>query len=121
MLFRSDGMDEISLSGATHIAELKDGKVREYTVQPQAFGLKIVELDTIRVANADEARTMLLTVLDNQPGAARDTVQLNAGAAIYVAGLSDTLEHGVKKAAEVIASGEAKNKLAQLIQISNEK
>ena len=117
----ADGMDEISLSGATHIAELKDGKVREYTVQPQDFGLKTAALDAIRVANADEARTMLLAVLDNQPSAARDIVQLNAGAAIYVAGLSDTLEHGVKKAAEVIASRAAKNKLAQLIQISNEK
>ena len=64
---------------------------------------------------------MLLTVLDNQPGAARDIVQLNAGAAIYVAGLSDRFEQGVKKAAEVIASGAAKNKLAQLIQVSNER
>ncbi len=117
----ADGMDEISISGATYIAELKGGAVREYTVQPQDFGLKTALLDTIRVANADEARTMLLGVMDNQPGAARDTVQLNAGAAIYVAGLSDTLEHGVKKAAEVIASGAAKNKLAQLIQVSNEK
>ena len=63
---------------------------------------------------------MLLSVLDNQPGAARDIVLLNAGAAIYVAGLSDTLEHGVKKATEIIASGAAKNKLQQLIQVSNE-
>ncbi len=114
-----DGMDEISIGGATHIAELKDGKVREYTVQPGDFGLKIEQLDAIRVANADEAKAMLLSVLDNQPGAARDIVQLNAGAAIYVAGLTDSLAEGVKKADEVIASGAAKNKLVQLIQVSN--
>ncbi len=116
----ADGMDEISISGSTYIAELKDGTVREYTVQPQDFGLKTAQSDTIRVANADEARTMLLGVMDNQLGAARDIVQLNAGAAIYVAGLAATLEEGVKKAGEVIASGAAKSKLAQLIQVSNE-
>ncbi|MEQ1674507.1 MAG: anthranilate phosphoribosyltransferase [Candidatus Nitrotoga sp.] len=110
----ADGMDEISISGATYIAELKNGKITEYTVQPQDFGLHISPLDNIRVANADEARSMLLAVLDNQKGAARDIVQLNAGAAIYVAGLSDTLQEGVKKAGEFIANGAAKNKLEQL-------
>ncbi len=116
----ADGMDEISISGSTYIAELKDGAVREYTVQPQDFGLKTAPLETIRVVNADEARTMLMAVMDNQPSAARDIVQLNAGAAIYVAGLAATLEEGVKKAGEVIASGAAKAKLAQLILVSNE-
>ena len=115
----TDGLDEITLGGITHIAELKDGKVTEYTVQPGDFGVKTSPLDAIRVANADEAKAMLLSVLDNQPGAARDIVQLNAGAAIYVAGLTDSLVEGVKKAGEVIASGAAKNKLEQLIQVSN--
>lgn len=115
-----DGMDEISIGGKTFIAELKGDKVSEYTVQPADFGLKTAPLKAIRVDNVDEAKAMLLGVLDNQPGAARDIVQLNAGAAIYVAGLSDTLGNGVKKAAEVVASGGAKNKLAQLIQVSNE-
>ena len=115
----ADGMDEISISGATYIAELKNGKISEYTVQPQDFGLHISPLDSIRVANADEARSMLLAVLDNQQGAARDIVQLNAGAAIYVAGLSSTLPEGVKKAGEFIANGAAKNKLEQLGELSN--
>ena len=115
----SDGMDEISISAPTFIAELKDGKISEYTVTPDEFGLKAAPLNDIRVANADEAKAMLTGVMDNQAGAARDIVLLNAGAAIYVAGLADTLAHGVKKAAEVIASGAAKNKLMQLIQISN--
>jgi len=115
----SDGMDEISISAPTFIAELKDGKISEYTVTPDEFGLKAAPLNDIRVVNADEAKAMLLSVMDNQAGAARDIVLLNAGAAIYVAGLADTLAHGVKKAAEVIASGAAKNKLMQLIHISH--
>ena len=113
----ADGMDEISISGSTYIAELKNGEVFEYLVQPQDFDLQARSPESIRVANVDEARTMLLSVLDNQPGAARDIVQLNAGAAIYVAGLTATLSEGVKKAKEVIASGAAKNKLEALVHI----
>jgi len=116
----TDGMDEISISAATLIAELKDGKVSEYTVQPEQFGLTPAPLNAIQVSNADEAKAMLLAVLDNQPGAARDIVQLNAGAAIYVAGLAASLVEGVEKAGEAIASGAAKNKLAQLIEASND-
>ena len=115
----SDGLDEITISGPTNVAELKDGQVNEYTVTPEQFGLQSAPLDEIRVADAAGAKAMLLGVLDNQAGAARDIVLLNAGAAIYVAGLTDSLEHGVKKAAEIIASGAARNKLEQLIQTSN--
>jgi anthranilate phosphoribosyltransferase len=115
----SDGLDEITISGATNVAELKDGQVNEYTVTPEEFGLQCAPLDSIKVANAAEAKAMLQGVLDNQAGAARDIVLLNAGAAIYVSGIADTLEHGIKKAAETLASGAAKNKLAQLVQISN--
>ncbi len=115
----SDGLDEITISGPTHVGELKGGQVSEYTITPEDFGLTRAPLDTIRVATVDEAMAMLLGVLDNRPGPARDIVLMNAGAAIYVAGLTDTLAHGVKKAAETIASGAARNKLAQLIQISN--
>jgi anthranilate phosphoribosyltransferase len=116
----SDGLDEISISGPSCIGELKAGQVNEYTVTPDEFGLRIAPLSDIRVANADEAKTMLLGVLDNRPGAARDIVLLNAGAAIYVTGLAISLAEGVKKAGEAIASGAAKNKLVQLIQTSNE-
>jgi anthranilate phosphoribosyltransferase len=115
----ADGMDEITLSGVTYIAELKNNTVREYTVQPADFGLAIAMQDQIRVANADEAQAMLLAVLDNQAGAARDIVLMNAGAAIYVAGLSDSLHDGVAKAREVINSGAAKAKLAELAHISH--
>jgi anthranilate phosphoribosyltransferase len=116
----SDGLDEITISGASNIAELKNGQVNEYVITPEEFGLKATSLDEIRVANAGEAKAMLSAVLDNQAGAARDIVLLNAGAAIYVAGVADSLAHGVKKAGEVLASGAAKNKLVQLVQFSNE-
>lgn len=115
----ADGMDEISISDGTYIAELKDGKVSEYTVHPNLFGLASAPVNLLRVANADEACAKLLDVLNNETGAPRDIVQLNAGAAIYVAGLTETLEEGVAKADEVIASGAAKTKLDQLIALSN--
>jgi anthranilate phosphoribosyltransferase len=115
----SDGMDEISISAPTFIAELKDGKISEYTVTPEEFGLKSAPVNAIQVSDADTAMAMLVNVLDNQAGAARDIVLLNAGAAIYVGGLADSLAHGVKKAAETISSGAAKHKLAQLIEASN--
>ncbi|GAB5604417.1 anthranilate phosphoribosyltransferase [Sideroxyarcus sp. TK5] len=114
-----DGLDEITLTGETMVAELKDGEVREYTVHPKQFGLSTASLEEIQASNVQASRDMILDVLDNQPGPALDIVLMNAGASVYLAGLSDTLQNGVKKAAEVIASGAAKAKLAQLIQVSN--
>ena len=114
-----DGMDEISISAETYIAELKDGEIGEYTVHPDQFGLTSASVDLLRVSNADEACEKLLGVLNNEAGAPRDIVQLNAGAAIYVAGLTATLDEGVAKAGQVIASGAAKGKLDQLIALSN--
>jgi len=115
----ADGMDEISISDGTYIAELKDGQVSEYTVHPDLFGLTTAPLNMLRVANIDEAREKLLGVLNDEVGAPRDIVQLNAGAAIYVAGLAGTLEDGVAKADQVISSGAAKAKLDQLVALSN--
>jgi anthranilate phosphoribosyltransferase len=115
----ADGLDEISISDGTYIAELKDGAVSEYIVHPDLFGLTTAPINMLRVANIDEAREKLLGVLDDEVGAPRDIVQLNAGAAIYVAGLAKTLETGVAKADQVIASGAAKAKLDQLIGLSN--
>ena len=114
-----DGLDEITISGPTNVAELKAGVVNEYTVQPQDFGISNAPLESIKVSNIEEAKAMLLGVLNNQPGAARDIVRLNAGAAIYVAGLTATLAEGVIKATETIASGAAKHKLAELIRQSH--
>ena len=113
-----DGMDEISISTESLIGELKDGEISEYTVSPEQFGMKRASNDLLRVANSTEACAMLMGVLENQPGAPRDIVQLNAGAAIYAAGLSATLADGISRAGEVIASGAAKARLEQLITFS---
>lgn len=115
----ADGMDEISISEGTYIAELKDGKISEYTVHPNHFGLASAPNELLRVANIDEACEKLSGVLNNEIGAPRDIVQMNAGAAIYVSGLAATLKEGVARADQVIASGAAKIKLAQLIEMSN--
>lgn len=116
----ADGMDEISINSDTYIAELKDGKISEYTVNPEQFGMSCASNDLLRVANSEEACAMLMGVLDNKAGAPRDIVQLNAGAAIYVAGLSATLADGIARAAQVIADGTAKAKLESLIAFSNQ-
>jgi anthranilate phosphoribosyltransferase len=115
----ADGMDEISISDRTYIAELKDDKVTEYTVHPEQFGLSTAPLDLLKVGNISEACEKLSGVLNNKAGAPRDIVQINAGAAIYAAGLTGTLEGGVAKADQVIASGAAKAKLDQLIALGN--
>ncbi|MDD4929282.1 MAG: anthranilate phosphoribosyltransferase [Gallionella sp.] len=114
----ADGMDEISINSESFIAELKNGEITEYTVSPEQFGMNRASNDLLRVANVGEACAMLCAVLDNTPGAPRDIVTLNAGAAIYVAGLSASLADGIARAAEVIADGSAKAKLEQLIEFS---
>ncbi|MGB4811698.1 MAG: anthranilate phosphoribosyltransferase [Methylophilaceae bacterium] len=115
----SDGMDEISFTGDTFVAELKDGKVHEYTLNPAQFGLPLHALASIQIENAAQSKAMVLEVLNGQKGAPRDIVLLNAGAAIYVAGVVPSLAEGVKKAAEVIDSGAALAKLEALQQVSN--
>lgn len=111
----SDGLDEITITGDTDVAELRDGRVTEYRVNPAQFGLAVSSIDGIRVDSVEGAKAMLLGVLDNRAGAARDIVALNAGAAIYVSGLAPSLDAGVRRAIELIASGAAKSKLAQLV------
>lgn len=109
-----DGLDEISIGDKTHVAELKDGAIRRFDVAPEEFGLTRAPLDAIRVQGPQESLAMLRGVLDNQPGAAKDTIILNAGAAIYVAGIAPDLAQGMKLAAAAIDSGEARNRLDRL-------
>ncbi|MFN4326615.1 MAG: anthranilate phosphoribosyltransferase [Azonexus sp.] len=111
-----DGLDEISLGAATLVGELKEGEVREYEVHPEDFGLQMMSLRHLRVTNADESRATLLGALDNQPGPARDIVCLNAGAALYVANVADSIGDGIARAREAIASGAARAKLDQFVQ-----
>jgi len=110
----ADGMDEISFTGDTYIAELKDGKVSEYILNPSQFGMPLHPLSSIQIQNADESKAMILDVLNGKQGAARDIVLLNAGAAIYVSGVVDSLQAGINKAAEVIDGGLARAKLIAL-------
>ena len=112
----ADGMDEISFTGDSHIAELKNGQVTEYTINPAQFGLPLHTLSSIQIDNAEQSKAMILAVLNGELGAARDIVLLNAGAAIYVAGLADSLAAGINKAAEVIDQGLALAKLNALQQ-----
>jgi anthranilate phosphoribosyltransferase len=114
-----DGMDEISIGAPTFVAELKDGKVRSYTISPEDFGLARGDVAALRVQDADESLEVIKGVLENKPGPARDIVVLNAGAAIYVAGLVASLAEGVQKADEVIASGAARTKLDALAAMTN--
>jgi len=115
----ADGLDEISIGSETYVAELKDGEVSEYTIQPEDFGMQRASLDNIRAADSEHSLAIINQVLDDQPGPARDIVCLNAGAAIFAAGLSESLAGGVEKAQQVVASGEAKQKLLQLVEQSN--
>lgn len=110
-----DGMDEISIGSATQVAELKDGKVTTYKVSPEDFGMAIGDCSTLAVADANESLQVIRSVLNGEKGGAHDIVALNAGAAIYVAGLADSLEAGVKKAQAVMNDGSANSKLDQLI------
>lgn len=114
----ADGMDEISFAGDTYVAELKDGKVSEYVLNPAQFGMALHRAESIRVQNAQESKAIILDVLNGKPGAARDIVLLNSGAAIYVAGIVDSVQAGIQKAAQVIDDGAAMGKLRQLIELS---
>jgi anthranilate phosphoribosyltransferase len=114
-----DGMDEISGSGPTHVAELKDGQVSEYVIEPGQFGIQASPLSAIRVDGAAQSLAMIRDVLAGTPGPARDIVLLNAGAALCVAGVSDSIAAGVTRAAESIASGAASAKLTALVKVSN--
>ncbi len=114
-----DGMDEISISAPTTVAELKNGEVLTYSISPEDFGLTTATLAELKVDSSDESLAMIQTVLDNKESAAKDIVCLNAGAAIYVSGLADSHKQGIAKAQAAIAVGKAQETLNQLIKHSH--
>ena len=114
-----DGLDEITTACETVVGELRNGKITEYSIKPGDFGIKVADISTITVQNSEQSKDILLSVLENQPGTAMDIVLLNAGAAIYVAGLTNSLEQGVEKARIVIKNGLARKKLQELILFTN--
>jgi anthranilate phosphoribosyltransferase len=113
-VFGREGLDEISISGETLVGELRNGEVHEYVVHPDQFGLGVHDIRALQVATVEESRDRILKALNNAPGAERDVVALNAGAAIYAAGIADTLADGVDRARTAIASGAALARLEAL-------
>jgi anthranilate phosphoribosyltransferase len=116
VVYGKDGLDEVSLGAATLVGELKYGEINEYEIHPEDFGLTMVSNRALRVETPEQSRDMLLGVLDNQPGAARDIVILNAGVALYAANVSASMAQGIELARSTLESGAAKAKLAQLIE-----
>jgi anthranilate phosphoribosyltransferase len=119
MVVRSDdGMDEISISAATQVAELKDGKIRRYSITPEQFGIARHDIAELAVDSVEQSLKIMRAVLSGQSGPASDIVALNAGAAIYTAGLVKDLEAGVQRAQEIIDSGDGRAKLDALVALT---
>lgn len=114
-----EGLDEISLCGPTRIAELRDGAIKEYTIRPEQFGLKPCGIEELHGGNPEESAAIVRAVLDGKKGPARDVVLLNSGAALYVSGTAATVSEGIGVAAESIDSGNARRKLAELVELTN--
>jgi anthranilate phosphoribosyltransferase len=114
-----DGLDEISIGGATLVSELAGGEVRTYEIEPEEFGFQRVGIEALAVDGVEQSLAMMRSVLDNEPGPAHDIVELNAGAAIFTSGVADTLEEGISYAAEALCSGKAKARLDALVKLSN--
>ena len=115
VVYGRDGMDEVSLGAATMVGEYKDGGIREYEIHPEDFGLTMSSNRTLKVESPEQSHTLLRSVLDNEPGPARDIVMLNAGVALYAANVVPTIVEGVAVARDVLASGKALAKMHQFI------
>ena len=115
VVYGKDGMDEISLGAATVIGELKNGEIIEYEIHPEDFGLSMASNRTLRVETPEQSKQMLMGVLNGEPGAPSDIVALNAGAALYAANLTDSLQAGLALARAAISSGAARRKLDELV------
>ena len=115
VVYGRDGMDEISLGAATLVGELKNGQITEYEIHPEDFGLTMASNRALKVDTPEQSMAMLRGVLDNEPGAARDIVMINAGAALYAANVASSIADGLARARVAIESGAAKAKLAQFV------
>jgi anthranilate phosphoribosyltransferase len=113
-----DGLDEISIADDTFVAELKDDKVSTYTVNPTEFGLPLGDLNDIKADDADSSLILIQQALDGKDGAAKNIIALNAGAAIYVSGITNSLQAGVNTAIEILNSGSAHQKLDDFVRES---
>jgi len=114
-----DGLDEFSIAKKTYVAELKDNNISTYTVHPHDFGFEEGNLDSIKAENADQSLALINEAFSGKKGVARDIIALNAGAAIYVSGLVNSLNEGIQKAKQVLSDGTAREKLEAYIHASN--
>ena len=116
VVYGRDGMDEVSLGAATMVGEYRDGEIREYEIHPEDFGLTMASNRTLKVSSPAESLALVRSVLDNEPGPARDIVALNAGVALYAANVAPTMAEGIELASEALASGRAAAKMGQFVQ-----
>ena len=119
VVYGRDGMDEVSLGAATMVGELKDGEIREYEIHPEDFGMVMASNRSLKVETAEDSRAMLLGVLNNQAGPAKDIVMLNAGVALYAANVAKNMEVGIALARTAIESGASKARLDDLVGLSS--
>ena len=119
VVYGQDGLDEISMSAPTSVCEIRDGVFESYVITPEQFGLTRCTREELVGGTPEENAQITREILDGKKGAKRDAVLLNAGAALYVAGVVPTMEAGVKLAADTIDSGKAKEKLEAFVQASN--
>ena len=115
VVYGKDGMDEISLGAATMVGELKDGKVSEYEIHPEDFGLQMSSNRSLRFENSAESQEMIYATLANTPGTAREIVVLNAGTALYAANVAESIQQGITLARDAIASGAARAKVDEFV------
>ena len=114
-----DGLDEFSIADKTYVAELKDGIVSTYSVHPEDFGLTLGDLKDIRADNADASLALITEAFSGRNGTAKNIISLNAGAAIYVSGLTPSLQSGIDSATQVLSDGSSQKKLDEYIKVSN--
>ena len=118
VVYGKDGMDEVSLGAGTLVGELKNGEITEYEIHPEDFDMTMASSRALRVETPEQSKAMLLGVLENQPGAPRDIVILNAGAALYAANVAESMQTGIQLARAALKSGEARARLQQLVSLT---
>ena len=120
VVWGKDGMDEISLGAATMVGELRHGEILEYEIHPEDFGMPMMSHRSLRVENAQQSRAMLLQAIEGKPGTAFEIVSLNAGAALYAAGLAGSIAEGLALARDTARSGAARQKLESFVSLSQQ-
>ncbi len=120
VVYGRDNMDEVSLGAATMVGELINGEIREYEIHPEDYGLPMIASRNLKVADSAASKAMMMEALTGEPGAAYDIVALNAGTALYTAGVATSIEDGLAKARAAILSGAARAKLDQFVQVTQQ-